>query len=66
MSKFWQVRDDLIINMDLVTAIVNVTRDMGETPMLRIIFVDDTHVSLVGDDRDKFLSCIMRETFVTY
>ena len=63
--KLWQVRDDLIINMDLVTAIANVTRDMDETPMLRIIFVDDTDVSLVGDDREKFLRCVMRETFVT-
>ena len=61
--KLWQVRDDLIINMDLVTAIANVTRDMDETPMLRIIFVDDTDVSLVGDDREKFLRCVMRETF---
>ena len=63
--KLWQVRDDLIINMDLVTAIANVTRDMDETPMLRIIFVDDTDVSLVGDDRERFLRCVMRETFVT-
>ena len=66
MSKFWQVRDDLIINMDLVTAIGNVKRDIDEPPMLKIIFVDDTDVSLVGDDCDKFLSCIRRETFVTY
>ena len=66
MSTFWQVIDGVVINMDMVTKIVDSDGDADTKPITRIDFVDGEHVYLGGEDRDKFWRCIKRENFTTY
>ena len=66
MSNLWTVKDSVVINMDMITKIVDDDGDAKATPITRIDFVDGEHVYLIGEDRDKFWRCIKRENFTTY
>jgi hypothetical protein len=66
MSNLWTVIDGVVINMDMVTKIVDSDGDADTKPITRIDFVDGEHVYLDDEVRDRFLSCIRMETFVTY